>query len=196
MKKSLSSVKIICLTSILLIIILFVISGCSKTNTPATNTNELISYSEYEKLFETIVNKIDINAFEVKANTLGDNASKVGMEVTFGKREYLTKSGNLNTNNIEPTEEHIVLENKNQSNQITIGVFYNENYIGNDLLGWTNNYGFNDLNEKLVQNANFAVLSYKNLIILIHQNATDKAEINITRDALKNIIKILQEYES
>lgn len=166
----------------------------SKINPPIVNeiNNELLSYENYESLFEHLVNTLKIDGLELKASTIDGNLTFIEKDLSFNKREYLTLDG---TDSMETTEEQIVLENKDQSKQITIGVFFTNSYIGNDLVGWPNNVGFKDLNQDLVKSTNYAIITYKNLIITIHQSSTHTADLDTTKNVIRAVEKALNEYD-
>ncbi|MDP4144904.1 MAG: hypothetical protein Q8936_10565 [Bacillota bacterium] len=159
------------------------------------SNSKILSYNDYERLFNNMVDNFKVPGFEVKASTLGDNVTVIDKELSFDKRQYLTLDGTLNSSGTKPTDEQFTLEDKAQSKQITIGIFYTNSYIGNDLLGWPNNDGFANLNKSLSDKCSYSVLTYKNLVILIHQSSVDKADINLMNETIKSLILVLKNFK-
>jgi hypothetical protein len=190
--------------SICLFIVSLMLVGCSKETLypnskmidAATQvTNDMLSYEEYEKLFEYIVKSFKVDGLVIKASTLGENLTILDKDLSFNKRTHLTLDGSFSQVIAKPTDEYIILENKDQSKQVTIGMFFTNSYLGNDLIGWPTNAGFGNLNEHLANGTNYAVLSYKNLIITVHQSSTDKIYIELTKTSIRSIINELNEYK-
>lgn len=159
-----------------------------------TTNDKNLDYNTYEELFKYLIKNIDVPNFSVKASTLGDNISKIDKDLSFNKREYITLTGKMEIDNISPTEEQIILENKEQEKQITIGILYTNSYLGNDLVGWLNNQGFSDINSDLASKNNSVILTYKNLIISINQCSTNKIDIDTSINTVRELIHLLKSY--
>lgn len=159
-----------------------------------TTNDKNLDYNTYEELFKYLIKNIDVPNFSVKASTLGNNISKIDKDLSFNKREYITLTGKMEIDNISPTEEQIILENKEQEKQITIGILYTNSYLGNDLVGWLNNQGFSDINSDLASKNNSVILTYKNLIISINQCSTNKIDIDTSINTVRELIHLLKSY--
>ncbi|TCT17557.1 hypothetical protein EDD68_1285 [Melghiribacillus thermohalophilus] len=172
-------------------------SDMEKTHSKQNQSNfkENLSYKEYQELFKTLADKLNIKGFDLKATTLGDNVTLVGENVTFGKRKYLTLDGTFNPSDPKTTQEFLVYENNDESIQITITLAYTETNLGNDMLFKPTFEGFQETNKNLISKYNFASLSYKNLVIHVHQISENKAENSITMSVLESLVKFLEERE-
>lgn len=154
-----------------------------------------VSYDDYESIFKYIVENISIDGFNVRANTLGNNMTIIDKDLSFNKRETLTLQGNANMNIVQPTDEQLTLESNNNNTQITISILYLDTYIGNDFIAFPNNLGFDDLNEDLINKAVLTSFTYKNLIFLVHQVASDEYDVDLMNNINRELIKLVNAYK-
>lgn len=204
MKRKKYAIIILCVLSLTLI-------SCSKKQTDTIKTsvsntakenisNETVSkntltYEQYEDLFNYMVSNIKIEGFKLKGSTIGDNVTIVEKDLTFDKRKYLTLDGNFTGSEPKPTDEEFIFENEKQDCQISIGMYFANDSLGNDLIGWSTNLGFNDINMNLAKQTDYMIMSYKNCIITIHQSASNEANDEITKKFSRSIIGLLKEFK-
>ncbi|EGD50640.1 hypothetical protein TheetDRAFT_2539 [Thermoanaerobacter ethanolicus JW 200] len=162
------------------------------TNNETTDNLDILSYKDYKELFETMVKTFNIEGFKVKASTIDGNVTAIEKELSFGKREFLTLNGDFNSPN---TDEQFTIENEKQNIQITVGIYYTKNYIGNDFVGWIYNKGFAHLNKNLAEKNSTAVLTYKNLIVLVQYSSTSEVDISLMNNVMKALIEILKNFD-
>lgn len=194
-KRYLFSLAIICVLLLLFTINRKGHSYNNKTNNYSIkDNNHKLTWDEYQLLFKYIVNNINIKGLELKASTLGDNITAVDKELTFNKRQFLTIDGTFDNSSMKPTEEQIILEDDSQGKQFTISILYTDNYIDENLIGYPSNVGFDNLNETLVKKATYSILTYKNLVIVIHQISIDKYDLDLMYGAMKSLVDLLIEY--
>jgi len=159
-----------------------------------TNSEEKITWEEYQLSFDYIVDNFSVEGLSVKASTKGDNITAVDVYDALNNRPFLTLNGKYETNNFTPTEEQIVIEDQNQNIQITIAYIYTDNYVGYDILTYPSNAGFGTLNEELVQKSTFIIGSYNNLIFSVNQCAIDKLDASLMDQTIKEYVDLLKEY--
>lgn len=162
-------------------------------DTSTVDSEVALTWEEYQLLFEYMVDNISITDLELKESTIGSNVTAVDRELTFDKRESLTLVGELST---KTTEEQIILEDANQTKQFTITVMYTDNYIGENMIGYPTNEGFNNLNGTLVNKATYSIFTYKNLVIVVHQVSIDKYDTDLMYSAMKSVVDLLVEYDT
>lgn len=198
MKKFLDTFSILTILAALLIFC----SSCSN-NTNMQESNDIsyeanskeiyvMSYKKYQELFEALVNEIRIEGFTLKGSTLGESVIIVEEELTFGTRDHLTLDGNFNT---DSTDEIIIFENDSETTQVAVRVSYTKNFIGNDLISRSSTRGFNNTNDHLSKMSDFAILTYRNLVISVSQLSIDQADNETTKEFLRYIIQIINDKE-
>ncbi|MCY9544608.1 hypothetical protein M5X02_28655, partial [Paenibacillus alvei] len=106
-------------------------------DTTIENTKKILSYAEYQTLFEALKSNLKISNFELKTGTFTSDLTIVDKDLTYNKRQYLTLNGELDTGEPKTTQELLIFENKNQSTQISIRIAYTQNYIGEDIIDWS-----------------------------------------------------------
>ncbi|NOJ74023.1 hypothetical protein [Paenibacillus alvei] len=154
------------------------------------NTKKILSYAEYQKLFEALKSNLKISNFELKNGTFTGDLTIVDKDLTYNKRQYLTLNGELDNGVPKTTQELLIFENKNQSTQISIRIAFTQNYIGEDIIDWSMLSGLSNINEKLSEMSEIVTFSYKNIIFIIHQISESKKDIEITKEVIRNIQKI------
>lgn len=189
-----------------IIIVLCVLSltliSCSKKQTDSIKTStsttinettlkNALTYDQYEDLFNYVVSNLKIEDFKLKGSTIGDNVTIVEEDLTFNKRKYLTLDGSFNGSGAKPTDEEFIFENEKQDCQISVGMYFVNEFLGNDLIGWSTNSGFSSINLNLAKQTDYMIMSYKNCIITIHQSANNEANPEITKKFSRFIIGLL-----
>lgn len=159
-----------------------------------TQTNDdRLSYQTYQTLTERVQDDLNIDGYVFK-DTSADipTATRVNQNLSFGKREWLTRSGDFDAP-IEPTQERYFYENEDSSRLLIITIAYTDSHIGNDLIAYNISSGY-DINEDLVHSESM-ILSYKNLVIHVAQNsATPLGEMADTDQAALAVTKYLEQY--
>ncbi|EJW15164.1 hypothetical protein PAV_9c00870 [Paenibacillus alvei DSM 29] len=143
-------------------------------DTTIENTKKILSYAEYQTLFEALKSNLKISNFELKTGTFTSDLTIVDKDLTYNKRQYLTLNGELDTGEPKTTQELLIFENKNQSTQISIRIAYTQNYIGEDIIDWSMLTGLSNINEKLSEMSDIVTFSYKNIVFIIYQISETK----------------------
>lgn len=199
MKKKLFAISVI-INSIFLV---FFIVNFNKINSESasitTDENvkkeELISYEKYEEFFDYIIKNIDIEEFEIVGDTLGENLTIIDKELSFGKRESLSVEGNLNMSGLKPTEEILILEDKDKKNQISISISYTNKIMDNDLIAYIANNDFEYLNKNLAERYAVTTTTFKNLIFTITNISEEKIEYEQINKINKEIINLIANFK-
>ncbi|MBG9736890.1 hypothetical protein M5X00_10510 [Paenibacillus alvei] len=163
-------------------------------DTTIENTKKILSYAEYQTLFEALKSNLKISNFELKTGTFTSDLTIVDKDLTYNKRQYLTLNGELDTGEPKTTQELLIFENKNQSTQISIRIAYTQNYIGEDIIDWSMLTGLSNINEKLSEMSDIVTFSYKNIVFIIYQISETKKDIDITKETIRNIQNITSKY--
>ena len=161
----------------------------SLSSSESKNKEEVLSYKEFENLFNKFSDEVEIEGYMFKDSSGGIDAIRIDEDLSFGKRKWLTKDGESNT---EPTQEMFLYENEESTRLLTITLAYTENFIGNDMLFY-NISSEHDINDELSNNEIIA-LSYKNIVINIMQTTSTDIEMEDTQKAAESIIKYLEAY--
>lgn len=194
--------------AILFVSSLILMSSCSDSNHISNSSNavsqestleisndsQLITYSEYQQIFETLTKELSISGYSYKSGSVGPNIVIMDKDLSFNKREYLTLDGKFDMNNTQPTSELLLFENEDSSKQLAIRISYTTSYIGNDLVDWSSSRGYSGINESLAKKTDLATLSYKNLILTILQTSEVEAAMEDSKTAVRSIISIISNY--
>ena len=166
--------------------VILLLTACSDNNATSSeeslsyskskNKEEVLSYKEFENLFNKFSDEVEIEGYMLKDSSAGIDAIRIDEDLSFGKRKWLTKDGESLT---APTQEMFFYENEERTRLLTITLAYTENYIGKDMLFYNVSSGY-DINDELSNNEIIA-LSYKNIIIHIVQTTTDDIEMEDTQ---------------
>lgn len=171
------------------------VSVVSKEENNEVNKEEIenvLNFDEFQKLYEYLSGNIHINDFEKKYSTNHNSVTIIDPLWSFNSRKHLQLT---NENLVLPTEEFMILENKNSTCQITISVCYNKYYIGNNLHSFTtSNADLKTINEKLTINTNSAVMSYDNILICVQIGRSKVEEGYIMGDVLTEISTKVMDY--
>lgn len=92
-----------------------------------TQTNDdRLSYQMYQTLTERVQDDLNIDGYVFK-DTSADipTATRVNQNLSFGKREWLTRSGDFDAP-IEPTQERYFYENEDSSRLLIITIAYTD----------------------------------------------------------------------
>jgi len=153
------------------------------------NQNQIMNHDRFEKLFEQMHEHLKIDHFQLKASTLGSDFTIIDRKLSFGKRKWLTVDG---TSDSASTQESLYFEDEKQTTQLSIHFAYTDHYIGEDMIQYPSNSGYNKLNQKLANKSDLIIISYKNIVISVQQNTLSKIDPETTRLAVKRVIDELE----
>ena len=199
MKKKLFAISIIINTILLTFFTINFNKINSKPSSRVINENvkkeEIVSYDKYEEFFDYVIKNINVEGFEIVADTLGNNLTVIDKELSFGNRESLTVRGDLNMNLSQPTEEILILEDKDKKNQITISMIYTKKNIDNDLISYIANNDFEQLNKDLADKYGITTTTFKNLVFTIVNVSEEKIEYNQINKINKELINLITNFK-
>lgn len=198
MKKKLFAISIIINT---IFLVFFTISFNNINSKPSSividknvKKEEIVSYNKYEDFFEYAIKNINIEGFQVVADTSGNNITIIDKELSFGHRETLTVRGDLNMSESQPTEEILVLEDKDKKNQITISMIYTNKLMDDDLISYIAN-DFENLNKNLSEKYALTTTTFKNLVFTVVKTSEEKFEFTEINKINKEIINLLTNFK-
>ncbi|WP_294747250.1 hypothetical protein [uncultured Exiguobacterium sp.] len=182
---------------------LFLIAGCTDEEgtteqkkvevQTTTHTNQtkhaILNPTQYERLFKYMNEHLAMEQFQLKASTIGADFTVVDQSLSFGKRRWLTVDGTIDT---PSTQETLYFENQKQDTQLVIHFAYTDRYIGNDVVQYQSSDGYKGLNQKLSNQSDLIIISYKNILISVQQNALQKFDSDTTQEAAKQVIHELK----
>ena len=199
MKKKLFAISIIINTILLTFYTINFNKINSKPSSRVINENvkkeEIVSYDKYEEFFDYVIKNINVEGFEIVADTLGNNLTVIDKELSFGNRESLTVRGDLNMDLSQPTEEILILEDKDKKNQITISMIYTKKNIDNDLISYIANNDFEQLNKDLADKYGITTTTFKNLVFTIVNVSEEKIEYNQINKINKELINLITNFK-
>lgn len=185
----------------------FLIAGCTDESVmteqkkvevkTTTHTNQktnqtkhpILNPVQYEKLFKHMTEHLKMDQFQLKASTIGADFTTVDQPLSFGKRRWLTVDGTIDT---PSTQETLYFENQKQDTQLAIHFAYTDRYIGNDLVQYQSSDGYKGLDQKLSNQSELIIISYKNILITVQQNALHEVDPDTTQEAVKEVINELK----
>ncbi len=165
------------------------VSKVSNSNHKKNHTqNNVMSYQQFENLFKHMNDKLKIKNFQLKESTLGPDVTIIDKELSFNKRNWLTVDGTKDDLTPKSTQETLYFEDKEQTTLLSINFAYTKNYVGEDMLQYQIPSGYNKINQKIANKSDLILLSYKNIVISIQQNSSDKVDYDTTKFATKMVI--------
>ncbi|WP_214804943.1 MULTISPECIES: hypothetical protein [unclassified Exiguobacterium] len=176
----------------------FLIAGCTddavtskpkSENKKVTVTNQIMNHDQFEQLFAHMNEHLKIDHFQLKASTRGSDFTIIDKELSFGKRNWLTVDGSSDS---ASTQESLYFEDKKQTTQLSVHFAYTDHYIGEDMIQYPSSSGYDKLNQKLANQSDLILISYKNLVISVQQNKLSKIDLGTTKLAVKRIINELE----
>ncbi|MCK2157711.1 hypothetical protein [Exiguobacterium sp. 17-1] len=154
------------------------------------NRNQILNHDQFKKLFEQMHEYLKIGHFQLEASTLGSDFTIIDRELSFGKRKWLTVDG---TSDSSSSQESLYFEDEKQTTQLSIHFAFTDHYIGEDMVQYPSNSGYNKLNQKLANKSDLIIISYKNIVISVQQNTLGKIDPETTQLAVKRIINELKQ---
>ncbi len=132
---------------------------------------------------------LKMDQFQLQASTIGSDFTAVDRSLSFGGRRWLTVDGTIDT---PSTQETLYFENQKQDTRLAIHFTYTDRYIGNDVMQYQSSEGYKGLNQKLSNQSDLIIISYKNILISVQQNALYKVDPDTTQEAAKQVIHELK----
>lgn len=141
-----------------------------KTTTHTNQTKHtILNPVQYERLFKYMNEHLEMDQFQLKASTIGADFTVVDQSLSFGKRRWLTVDGTIDT---PSTQKTLYFENQKQDTQLAIHFVYTDRYIGNDVVQYQSSDGYKGLNQKLLNQSDLIIISYKNILISVQLRTT------------------------
>ncbi|WP_214801177.1 MULTISPECIES: hypothetical protein [unclassified Exiguobacterium] len=153
-----------------------------------TDENQIMNHDQFEQLFAHMNEHLKIDHFQLKASTRGSDFTIIDKELSFGKRNWLTVDGSSDS---ASTQESLYFEDKKQTTQLSVHFAYTDHYIGEDMIQYPSSSGYDKLNQKLANQSDLILISYKNLVISVQQNKLSKVDPETTKLAVERVIKEL-----
>lgn len=197
------------LLMLILSIVLLVTSCNSKENEPSTTSlneqknqveetshtmekenskeNKTLSYEVYRDLYELIKKNLKVEGFKQIYNSDGKTLVAASRHLTFNKRDSMSLIGE----DFKTTQDTIFFESKDKNTLVSINIAYTSNYIGNDMVFFMPSVNDDLINSDLKNLTDFMIISYKNLIIDIHQTSKTVADTDITINFANTVVDIL-----
>lgn len=178
------------------------LQGCSseKSNNSSVKSNSnqsqtLISYDNYKKLFNDMSEKFLPAGFSKEAAT--DNVSIVAInkESSFGKRENLTVDGKQSD---QETQKRIAYEDKEHKYILFIDIIYLNKELDKDLVYWNTNFLEKYKNNSLISKFDDNILSYHNLLIkmtMFSEGESSAISSDVIRKSTLEMVKFLDNYK-
>lgn len=113
----------------------------------------------------------------------------IDKDLTFNKRNWITITGN----SYQSTQDTIFFESKDKNTLVTVNFAYTSNFIGNDIVFYIPSTNEDSINSNLKNLTDFMVISYKNLIINIHQTSSIVVDKDITKSFTRELEKVIVE---
>lgn len=148
-------------------------------------------YEDFRQLYEEMENNLATEDYSLIYGSNGKHTVAIGPELTFGNGVFLTLSGdNIN----DPTQDVLYFESKDMQTLISVGISYTESYIGNNCIYYLPSSG-EDFQSELKVLSDFMIISYKNLVITVHQTNKEKVDREITKEFMYKIRDLLLGYD-
>ncbi|NUU59393.1 hypothetical protein [Paenibacillus agri] len=177
------------LSSILLLLTILLIIGCTKESGNKDSNQQLIPYDNFSKIVEDMEN-LEIPDFQYKESPLSIMA--VDKALTFDKRNYLTVDGEQNE---QSTQKRIIYQNNDELIAV-VDFIYLEHFIGNDLIYW-NSRGSDTLKDnKNVLGYNDLIFTYQNILVKVTVYS-DKglADVTVLNKIANPLVQYFKKYE-
>ncbi|MBJ6363933.1 hypothetical protein ACFOQM_22150 [Paenibacillus sp. GCM10012307] len=183
------------LSPLLLIMFLALgISGCQNFNNGPSD--KLITYEEYSNLYRNF--STNFNPPDLTKVAIEDRIALVAIdkESSFGKRSYLTVSGQQDE---RVSQRRLAYENTSEKYIVFVDLIYLNKLLDNDLVYWNTNsinqYKDNALLKKFDDN----ILSYRNILIKItmfSEGEQNAASSDVIRKTTLSIVDFLESNQS
>lgn len=148
-----------------------------------------LSYKQYRELYNSIKNNLELKDFNQISSTNGKTLVAIDKDLTFNKRNWITITGN----SYQSTQDTIFFESKDKNTLVTVNFAYTSNFIGNDIVFYIPSTNEDSINSNLKNLTDFMVISYKNLIINIHQTSSIVVDKDITKSFTRELEKVIVE---
>ncbi|MGX8796146.1 hypothetical protein ACR6HW_08710 [Fusibacter sp. JL298sf-3] len=153
-----------------------------------------VSWSEYQDLFEYVVDHFEVDGLEVKASTKGRNVVAMDAYAPLDNRRFLTLSGGLDGATPQTTLEQFVVEDAAQSVQVTFSLIYTTTPLGNDILAYTTNDGFDTLDAVLKRRSTAVLGTYENLLFMVSQTALSEVDATLNHRVVDGVMAAVEAF--
>ncbi|MEK4472705.1 hypothetical protein NSQ91_05775 [Paenibacillus sp. FSL R7-0048] len=150
------------------------------------------NYDDFAKFMEDFENNIDIAGFSLIQPY--KTIFLIERDFTFNKKDTITVGGG--SGDFNPTQQLFIFENKDKSIQFYVRFAYTEVDMGNNLVAWEVPTGYDQADSELLNRTDMATYTYRNLIVTVTQNAKTKANLSVTKNAVKSVLSTLDSYYS
>lgn len=117
---------------ILLILTIFIFTGCNNSKTSNMNDQNLfLSYQQYEDLFKNMSLNLELEDYEEKNYTNETNLIFIDKHFSFNKRKYLTLDGE---DSGKETQEMIYFSNKSKNKFVILSLIYINAHLEKDIV--------------------------------------------------------------
>ncbi|PZD96548.1 hypothetical protein DNH61_07025 [Paenibacillus sambharensis] len=172
------------------------LNNSSTANVPSVQdiveTDNQISYKAYTTFLDDFTNNIVIEGFTLTPPL--KTIFLIDRDLTFNKKDTITLEGGKNDFN--PTQQLFIFENSDKSVQLYVRIAYTNVEMGNQLVSWEVPSGHEGVDQELVNKTDMATYTYRNLIITVTQNSKTQAELDLTKEAVRSVLVILEKYYS
>ncbi len=151
---------------------------------------KIFDYEDFRQLYENMEDNLNIEDYSLIYGSNGEHTVAIGPELTFGKGVFLTLSGDTIN---DPTQDVLYFESKDMQTLISVSISYTENCIGNDCIYYLPSSGEDAFESELKVLSDFMIISYKNLVITVHQTNKVKVDREITKEFMYKIRDLLLE---
>ncbi|SEO07758.1 hypothetical protein SAMN04488134_103300 [Amphibacillus marinus] len=180
------------LLNFFIIINLLVLFGCTakedKNNYEIEHATTFIDYPTFQALMSQIPTLLDVNHYNFKDSSMGIDAIRIDERLSFGERQWITESGKLESP-LKSTQETFFYENSDQSRLMIVTAGYTASFIGNDIVYYNVNSGY-DINDELAEVNDVITISFQNLIFTVMQTS-DNIEMEDTQAFVLALIEVL-----
>lgn len=173
-------------------LVLFTLAACGGQT--QTGDRDAIAYEQYQEIFDRIGMEVKVDGFHYAGGSTGANVTIVDPELTFGTRSYLTIDGTFNGGMPLTTQETIIFEHVDQDLSVLIKLSYSDIVMRNDMINYSNDLSYAGTNQARLEKSDLAVLSYRNLFIIIQQLSGHRIQSEFTEKFIKGIIDIVTQY--
>ncbi|WP_416148621.1 hypothetical protein ACM26V_20475 [Salipaludibacillus sp. HK11] len=154
------------------------------------NDDQILNYPAFQVLTKNLSDSVKIDGYTFKDSSMGIDAIRIDERLSFGERQWITENGKLESP-LKSTQETFFYENSDQSRLIIITAAYSPNYIGDNILYYNVNSGY-DINENLAKLNDVITISFRNLTFTVMQTSED-IDMDVTQEFTLGIIHFLED---
>lgn len=155
------------------------------------------SINDYNNLVSSLTNEFKLDGYKLENSSFGEERYVIiDKESSFGKRKFMTLSGENNTPS-EITQHRNIYLADDEKTICVIDIIFSPKYIGNDMMLWSSNYSDKYKNHPIISMFKENIISYENYIIktMIFPNDEVKSpDVSVLRDITNQIVIYLEKY--